>query len=88
MDNPVAYGGVPMTGRPEPDVNPAVRPQADILEIDDSKATDTYANFCHITGSPEELVIDFGLNPQPTGKPVAEKTRLAGPHANCGSVSW
>ena len=29
-----------------------------------------YANFCRVTGTPEELVIDFALNPQPFGVPT------------------
>ncbi|OYV78797.1 MAG: hypothetical protein B7Z73_19430 [Planctomycetia bacterium 21-64-5] len=29
-----------------------------------------YANFCRVTGTPEELIIDFGLNPQPFGVPT------------------
>ena len=29
----------------------------------------SYANFCRVTGSPEELIVDFGLNPQPIGVP-------------------
>ena len=29
----------------------------------------SYANFCRVTGTPEELIIDFGLNPQPVGIP-------------------
>ena len=37
------------------------------VEIDDSKATANYANFCRLSGMPEELLIDFGLNPQPMG---------------------
>jgi hypothetical protein len=39
------------------------------VEVDDSHVTATYANFCRVTGSPEELIIDFGLNPQPVGIP-------------------
>jgi precorrin-6B methylase 2 len=35
------------------------------LQVDDSQVIATYANFCRVTGSPEELIIDFGLNPQP-----------------------
>jgi hypothetical protein len=35
------------------------------IEIDDSKVMALYANFCRVTGTPEELIIDFGLNPQP-----------------------
>jgi hypothetical protein len=41
------------------------------IEIDDSKAIALYANFCRVTGTPEELIIDFGLNPQPFGVPTA-----------------
>jgi hypothetical protein len=26
-----------------------------------------YANFCRVTGTPEELILDFGLNAQPMG---------------------
>ena len=40
------------------------------LEIDDSKVMALYANFCRVTGTPEELIIDFGLNPQPVGVPT------------------
>ena len=40
------------------------------LHIDDSKAIPLYANFCRVTGTPEELIIDFGLNPQPFGTPT------------------
>jgi len=39
------------------------------VEIDDKKALSLYANFCRVTGTPEELIIDFGLNPQPFGVP-------------------
>lgn len=39
------------------------------LQVDDSDAMALYANFCRVTGSPEELIIDFGLNPQPIGVP-------------------
>lgn len=35
------------------------------LRIDDSKVVASYANFCRVTGTPEELILDFGLNPQP-----------------------
>jgi len=36
-------------------------------EIDESKAGCAYANFCRVTGTPEELIVDFGLNSQPMG---------------------
>jgi hypothetical protein len=40
------------------------------IQVDDSKAAANYTNFCRVTGTPEELVIDFGLNPQPVGVPT------------------
>jgi hypothetical protein len=48
---------------------PQLPPQRVQVEIDDSKALALYANFCRVTGTPEELIIDFGLNPQPFGMP-------------------
>jgi hypothetical protein len=50
---------------------PAPAPQQQMVqvEVDDSHVTASYANFCRVTGSPEELIIDFGLNPQPVGVP-------------------
>jgi hypothetical protein len=48
---------------------PAPQP-AGHVEVDDSKVRACYANFCRVTGTPEELVIDFGLNPQPVGVPT------------------
>lgn len=40
------------------------RPQ---IQVDDSKVAANYASFCRVTGTPEELIIDFGLNPPPSG---------------------
>ncbi|MBQ9371918.1 MAG: DUF3467 domain-containing protein [Thermoguttaceae bacterium] len=40
------------------------------LQVDDSKVVASYANFCRVTGTPEELIVDFGLNPQPMGVPT------------------
>lgn len=47
---------------------PAAQQQFQV-EVDDAHVTASYANFCRVTGSPEELIIDFGLNPQPVGIP-------------------
>ncbi len=49
------------------------------IEVDDSQAQVCYANFCRVNGTPEELIIDFGLNSQPFGtpeKPLAVNQRL------------
>jgi hypothetical protein len=40
-----------------------------LIEVDDTHVMASYSNFCRVTGSPEELIIDFGLNPQPVGIP-------------------
>ena len=61
----------------ESKVDPQAAPQGDPaaqqrvqVKLDDSKALACYANFCRVTGTPEELIIDFGLNPQPFGVPT------------------
>lgn len=49
---------------------PAQAQQRQRVEIDDSKAITSYANFCRVTGTPEELILDVGLNSQPFGVPT------------------
>ncbi len=44
--------------------------QGNRVQVDDSAAICSYANFCRVTGTPEELIIDFGLNSQPFGVPT------------------
>jgi hypothetical protein len=61
---------VETTPAPEAQQAPAQQQQRVQLEIDDSKVMATYANFCRVTGTPEEMIIDFGLNPQPVGIPT------------------
>lgn len=48
---------------------PAAAPQQQVT-VDTSKAAVCYSNFCRVTGTPEELIIDFGLNSQPFGVPT------------------
>lgn len=54
-----------------PEVTEAQRqqPQQVQVQVRDEDAIACYANFCRVTGSPEELIVDFGLNPQPVGIP-------------------
>jgi len=47
--------------------DPAAPPATSQIKVDDSKANACYTNFCRVTGTPEELIIDFGLNSQPVG---------------------
>jgi hypothetical protein len=37
--------------------------------VDTTALSAAYANFCRVTGTPEELVLDFGLNTQMTPVP-------------------
>ncbi len=49
---------------PVPSAQPTQPPQ---LVVDTSKAHAAYSNFCRVTGTPEELIVDFGLNSQSMG---------------------
>ncbi len=35
------------------------------LVVDDSSVTAGYSNFCRVSSTPEELILDLGLNPNP-----------------------
>ena len=39
--------------------------QAARVNVDDSDISATYSNFCRVLSTPEELILDMGLNPQP-----------------------
>ena len=49
-------------------------PQQQAVPVDDTGAVCSYANFCRVTGTPEELIVDFGLNSQPLGAPPEKLT--------------
>jgi hypothetical protein len=52
-------------------MEPASRNAQMTVGVDDkSISAASYANFCRVTGTPEELIIDFGLNSQPFGVPT------------------
>lgn len=40
------------------------QPEQMPVPVDESHIVAAYANFCRVTGTPEELIIDFGLNKQ------------------------
>lgn len=49
------------------------------IPVDDTDTVSSYANFCRVTGSPEELIVDFGMNAQPMGsndRPVEISQRI------------
>jgi hypothetical protein len=47
--------------------NPTPQQQQVTTEVvvDDSSTVPSYSNFCRVTATPEEVILDFGLNPQP-----------------------
>ena len=70
---PAAAGPQPTPGQQQ---QPGQQPQQGQqqqqpqIQVDESRAVTAYANFCRVTGTPEELIIDFALNPQPMGVPT------------------
>ena len=43
---------------------PVAQQQTEVV-VDDSGTVPSYSNFCRVTATPEEVILDFGLNPQP-----------------------
>ena len=41
------------------------RDGAQPIQVDDSNVIACYANFCRVSSTPEELILDLGLNPSP-----------------------
>ena len=61
------------------EATPSAPPQSGGFPVDLSKLSTVYANFCRVTGTPEELILDFGLNPHMTpvaGDPVVLSHRI------------
>ena len=50
---------------PAPAAAPAEAQAQQTLIVDDSNVTAGYANFCRVSSTPEELILDLGLNPNP-----------------------
>ena len=68
MSNPTSESLAPAADQQEGQAA-AQQQRAPRIEVDDTKAVSSYSNFCRVTGTPEELIIDFALNPQPMGVP-------------------
>ena len=43
---------------------PQPQQQTEVI-VDDSATLPSYSNFCRVTATPEEVILDFGLNPEP-----------------------
>jgi hypothetical protein len=50
--------------QPQPQPQPQPQQQTEVV-VDDTGAQPSYSNFCRVTATPEEVILDFGLNPQP-----------------------
>ena len=54
----------------QPAMTPPVPEMPAGMRLDESKLLAAYANFARVTGTPEEVLLDFGLNPEPFGIPA------------------
>ena len=54
--------GIPLA---EPTPTPAEAAQQSEIILKDEHAHAAYSNFARVTATPEEVIIDFGLNPNP-----------------------
>lgn len=59
-----------------PQAQAAPAPQQQQIQVDDSDIVAGYANFCRVSSTPEELILDLGLNPNPYG-PVSTPIKLS-----------
>jgi len=53
-----------MNVNPHPHLVSNDQPANEVI-VDDSSAQPTYTNFCRVMATPEEVILDFGLNMQP-----------------------
>ncbi len=59
--------------RPHDDhANDKQRTAATTVEVDDSDVVAGYANFCRVSSTPEELILDLGLNPHPLNPNISK----------------
>lgn len=48
-----------------PEQAPEAAAQQQQVKVNDNDVNASYANFCRVSSTPEELILDLGLNPQP-----------------------
>lgn len=49
------------------------------VQLNDAQSVASYANFCRVVSTPEEIIFDFGLNSRPVGaapRPIALSHRI------------
>jgi hypothetical protein len=64
---------IPMADQPKAELakkEPSPQEAANQIPTDSSQLSTVYTNFCRVNVTPEELVLDFGLNPQISPAPT------------------
>ena len=51
---------------------PPIAPPTPQIQVHDKHVAASYVNFCRVSGTPEELILDFGLNSNVPGAPEQE----------------
>lgn len=51
---------------------PPITPPTPQIQVNDKHVAASYANFARVSGTPEELILDFGLNTNVPGAPAQE----------------
>ena len=61
--------------QPHPQTSHQAQQTTEVV-VDDSGTRPSYSNFCRVTATPEEVILDFGLNTQPfaTGRQDVKAT--------------
>lgn len=54
----------------------AVEAQQIRLELDDEGTQALYANLCRVSSTPEEVILDLALNPNPTNTAPVQKLKV------------
>jgi hypothetical protein len=62
--------------QPQPQASAEAPPQAQQVPIDTAALRTSYANVCRIAQTPNEVIIDFGLNPNFYGQILDEPLKL------------
>jgi hypothetical protein len=63
-------------GTPQPAVD-LPQPSQTPINVDVSSLSTVYANFFRVTGTPEELILDFGLNAEHGQKTITQPIKLS-----------
>ncbi|MFK7777715.1 MAG: DUF3467 domain-containing protein [Gimesia sp.] len=53
------------TAAPEAAEATPAAPVKQQVKVNDDNVSASYANFCRVSSTPEEMILDLGLNPQP-----------------------